>query len=571
MNGKYSLNTYLINKNNKIVNTSSCNEFEYLYNMKDFLPNQQEYIRIYNDTGKDIYNSSSTLFYDICEVLTGENNTDIVVNDRRERYNKTIKCSEGCIYNGIDEHFYSKCKCTALSANKTFNYLEDSVFTIFYNSNIFLVACYKNIFKFNIVKNYGFLYFTSISAIWIVTLLIYKCYSYTIIKINYKKLIYNDAIDLNDKSIINHDRLSINSRSDNNPLNVGQGDFKEFDNNNNTNNKKITNDIDILKIDNDHNKDMSKNNNNSISGLSSPDKLLNTRKRFVFNKQRNNIIYPNKNTNTNNLKHTEIDYNELNSKNNKSNVDYRIKNKNPSIKDNNSLLINNFTSERKMIAVNDKLPVKKLLLNNNKNTNTLKLELAKARRITIGEDKKSFIDGIIVNINDKTTQSKENLKAIIRNQIPNKVLVQTSYDMTKAPIEVQLNIDKSNFFIFFLKEIKNNHEFISLFFFTSIINPFFVRFSVFIFALSIKLGLNALFFSDNYIKEQTSYRLKYGENSTDYWFVISKQMFRVLWPMFISIILKNLINVIIIVPKKHVKELNSYLATQNSDKIVEGR
>ncbi len=62
----------------------------------------------------DIYNAESIAFNTRC-VRTNDfkTNGDTSVNFRRTKLyqNETIKCSEGCIYNGLDENKYVKCDC----------------------------------------------------------------------------------------------------------------------------------------------------------------------------------------------------------------------------------------------------------------------------------------------------------------------------------------------------------------------------------------------------------------------------------------------------------------------------
>ena len=69
----------------------------------------------------------------MCVTITGPNKTDIVVEERQEKYKISIDCANNCTYKGIDEHRYGKCECKKI--NNNYNFLRHSVFKSFLSSN----------------------------------------------------------------------------------------------------------------------------------------------------------------------------------------------------------------------------------------------------------------------------------------------------------------------------------------------------------------------------------------------------------------------------------------------------
>jgi len=149
------------------------------------------------------------------------------------------------------------------------------------------------------------------------------------------------------------------------------------------------------------------------------------------------------------------------------------------------------------------------------------------------------------------------------------IKVRTVNDFTKTPFKTQLEIDKRGFFKYYWDEVKYNHEFLNLFFYFSIINPHFIRISLFFLSLTLKLGISCLFFSDYYIKQQNQYKTMFGSNSTNGFFVFTQQFMRTLWPMFFSVLIKNLVNMLLFMPKKYIIELNENLV-ENPNCIEKG-
>jgi len=149
----------------------------------------------------------------------------------------------------------------------------------------------------------------------------------------------------------------------------------------------------------------------------------------------------------------------------------------------------------------------------------------------------------------------ENIKIKSTNPSPTKIIVSSA--MNALPILLQLEVDDKSFQKFYWYELLYNHEILNLFFYFSIINPFFIRFTILFISVSLKLGVSALFYSDSYIKESNEFKSKNGEN-TDWIFVFTVQFMRILWPILITIFVKNILNLIILIPKDLNTEMKDF-------------
>ena len=103
------------------------------------------------------YNQSSEYYNDICFSNTTNSNADIIIKDRRnefKKYNLSL-CEKDCEYNGYNlTTKKSICKCNTkinflffseISINK--NMLLDKFINIKNTANIYVVKCYKVLFK----------------------------------------------------------------------------------------------------------------------------------------------------------------------------------------------------------------------------------------------------------------------------------------------------------------------------------------------------------------------------------------------------------------------------------------
>ena len=114
--------------------------------------------------GYDIYNSNDAFYTDVCTPFTSEDNTDIPLEERKKAFYQNYSfCESGCEYNGINLAT-NKVNCTckvktevSMELNDfSFNDLGEKFKSVFSDSNIKVVKCYKLVFNFNnLIKNSG--------------------------------------------------------------------------------------------------------------------------------------------------------------------------------------------------------------------------------------------------------------------------------------------------------------------------------------------------------------------------------------------------------------------------------
>ena len=182
---------FIFDSNGKELDTSICDDSSIIIK-KPINDNENidlETAKYYSEKyGIDVYNSSEEEFNDICTQFTSQNNTDVIIKNRREDYYQNVSfCEKNSVYLGVNysdytaicsysstenksyelflqalEYKNSSCSC----GNKTLdnimnNYdLENNVKNEFlstlYSSNYHIIKCYKLVFKFKIIiKNIG--------------------------------------------------------------------------------------------------------------------------------------------------------------------------------------------------------------------------------------------------------------------------------------------------------------------------------------------------------------------------------------------------------------------------------
>ena len=107
----------------------------------------------FSNEGIDIFNASDKFFNELCFAYSTENNTDVIIKDRRKDFFKNVSfCSDGCEYEGIDYKTKKvKCNCEIYLPDEEippFNDINDFTEDIF-SSNIAIVKCYKSLSKIN--------------------------------------------------------------------------------------------------------------------------------------------------------------------------------------------------------------------------------------------------------------------------------------------------------------------------------------------------------------------------------------------------------------------------------------
>lgn len=112
------------------------------------------------------YNASSEYYNDLCYPHTTDQNTDIILEDRRDEYvnNNMSLCEENCIYSGYNTQTKNvQCKCDAKITFRLIIDIEidkDHLYNQFTQlqklTNFYVIKCYKLLFcKEGIIYNIG--------------------------------------------------------------------------------------------------------------------------------------------------------------------------------------------------------------------------------------------------------------------------------------------------------------------------------------------------------------------------------------------------------------------------------
>ena len=165
-NSAYNNYTYEIytTSGEKIEDLSTCEnsniEISYSVSSLDLI-NYQEAL-ILSEQGYDIYNLSSSFYYDIC-LSANINGSDLTLSIRQQEiYPNVSLCQNDCSYNGFDlENKRVNCICNGEETTKNEDFKEevDQNFFIYLVDmiNYQIITCYKNLFDIkNFYNNFGF-------------------------------------------------------------------------------------------------------------------------------------------------------------------------------------------------------------------------------------------------------------------------------------------------------------------------------------------------------------------------------------------------------------------------------
>ena len=241
----------------------------------------------------NIYNESDEFFNDICFPFNYQKKSDVLLKDRRTNFFLNISlCENGCVlkkFNFNNDTISCECNITIFKNPKSFflgSFKEDfdTIIKIFktelYNSNFFIVKCYKLVFNIKYLKdNYGFFFQITLFAFNIILFLIYSQKFKISMLINYLINIYKRS-----------------------------NSFYFINDNDNNFNSFFVSDVSKFKFLNDNSKNMISCSNNKDKSIYDFDNkyYLKLRK----NKTKNNSIHINNNFSTDmNLKNKNLNNN----------------------------------------------------------------------------------------------------------------------------------------------------------------------------------------------------------------------------------------------------------------------
>ena len=405
------------------------------------------------------YNSSSDYYTDKCYPYTTINSTDIILEDRLNEYisNNLSICESNCEYSGYDTRKKKViCDCSAKTSfslipgyrfNKT--KLIDN-FKIKGKLNLFVFKCYNSLFtKEGFTENIG--------NYVIISIIIYYSFSRYFFFIKGFYLFKQRIIKL------------INIRNEN----IIQNNINYNINENMVNNINKKNDeIDNITIDENI------NDNNNIN-----DNDIKNSNTIIIDKNINDNKYLFKNNRLNNNFNTSKTLSERYFfKKNPPKKKVKIKKKKkPNIRNVSSLNIINANGTNNILIYHKNDISPKNNISNNSSINKI--------------NKNSVLSSYskeIININ--------NNKKIQISEF-NEYNYYNDYELNHLTFKLALEIDKRNYFQYYLSLLKTNHIIFFTFFNYNDYNSFLIKTCLLLFSFSLYFTVNTLFFTDSTMHE----------------------------------------------------------------------
>ena len=432
----------------------------------------------------DSFDPTDNFFNDICYPFTNENNTDVIIKDRRNDYYQNISfCEKNCYFQQINFTEISiECSCNDSSSydfnNLNFNNVKNAFISEIYPVNIFVVKCYKLFFSIKYIKiNLGWWLLLSIIIIEIIIFILFFYYGFKqIIRI---LLVYQPKDNIN------------------------------FDNNNNENKN---NNLLLLTDPSYNNKNKKKSNDNSI--INNPPKKINLLDSYDFNSS----ISENEPNKNNSNKKDEKEY-KINGglKNHKKSMDSNfnlISKENEQNKKNKSnkrvIFFDNYDRNKYNINNNEKKN------NDSKKISSKSLFLKKTQIIDIDDKSKTsyktnkiyvynnidylktenmdLLTNKIEDNNETNINDKEKLKS-------NKILYLSYDEIFELNYEESLEYENRTFFQIYWWYLSIQHIIINTFISKNFLEIRYVNIFFFIESIALEMMLNALFYDDVYINK----------------------------------------------------------------------
>ena len=470
----------------KPLDLSLCNNAQIdIYppiNIDEDIINLAKYLK---KQGYDLFNSYDSFYNDVCSPFNSYNDTDVILNDRRNDFyvhNITL-CEENCNYQSFDlETLKAKCECNVkpevLSDSKKVKFSPNKIFENFYKvekyANIKVVICYRQVFnKERLKKNYGSYIIMGIGVLFIT-------------------LMISNFLTINKKA-----KFIINKLINQSQSMIKQLNLKEMEKNKEKSNKQKNTKTEVNKKLNKDNLSLNKRkNNSSISKLKLNDKENNNKK-------------PNKNKINNPKKKHQIQKNKFN----KNEYDFSINKKNKySKKIEKYVIINNYNSVN---SVNEKFLKKTNIKNiiSKKKFNSNQLTELKEERKDI-----NIIDKIILYI-----PKKERIKFF------------NDDELNSLEYKLALKIDFRTYLQFYYSLLKQTHLILFTFVVKNDYNLFLLKLCLFLISFSLFFFMNALFFNDD-----SMHKIYEDEGKYDFLYQIPQMLYSTIVSQVLGSLLEKL-------------------------------
>jgi len=530
------------------------------------------------ESGYNLFDPNDTFYNDICATFTTQNDTDILLYDRRmDIYQATVNislCQEGCdfqSYNALTKKV--KCDCSVQSSQintdmSELKFDKNEMLEQFYetldNSNFRVLRCYKLIFNYKILKrNIGCIIMTILLALFEILIILYliigtKKVSEFIQTIIRNKYFPNDNNSSKNKLIQKTKKFeNINKNS------------KKYDNTNNTEiknkknlNRKISNEKKKTLTKKNKRKTVTYDNNLQLEGIRNI-----TKKRTCLNINRKMKIkgVPPKRRNTFRKKSKKYEESNLESQlklSSKKTGDFPISQdnsinlKNLNEKNNPKLLYERKDKKKKS-------KINKLNIFKKNNYNKEVKSLSKSRKSTMvlstrRQSRKIYkekdLDSYKNNKKKKSFDKKEKLKEEFNNL--------NVAELNKLEYKKAILLDKRTYWQYYCSLLKKKHLILFTFLPTNDYNVMSLKVSLFLVSFSLYLNVNAFFFNDD-----TMHKI-YEENGV---FNIIAQIPKILYSSLISSFINMILKALSLSERDilKIKEEKSMVRTVKKSKKIE--
>lgn len=515
----YETSSTLLNGKGEIIDSSVCNNFTVKnpINIDSNSFNLQEYLDAKEKYGYDLFDPKDKFFTNICTPYDNKNGTDLTMEDRKLKFDKTLYCRSSTkdgIPEKIDENGYLSCVYENLP-DKAKGGLETKIFDDLINGNYEVFLCIKLIFN-EFTKNYGWFCFIGFTSISVITIVLHL-FLFDVSK-NSDKIFESDAI-----TVV--------------PLNMGLPDVNintcghhvdKFDSN-----SKIIH-LELVNEENEIKKDKC---SDRIKLIKFKTKMSHDNFKFNYNEDKKRNVNVNTSFTINSNEYfmkspLNVGINDTNSHENESFNRENLNEEYLSINGHNNHITNNFVTsnyENKNKIYNGKLK---------DFSNKLNLE-----------------NCISLYIESKVSSKKE--KSCKFCDVDDTIVPKTLNDYSKLNENLELDRDNRNCFQYFWDDLKQSQNILNLIFITSIIQPFYIRMLMFSLSMSLEFFLNAFFFSFNSISNQTDYKIKNGK-ITIIWKILN-ELGQSIWPAIITCIIMGFINLFFSASEEDILELKKGL------------
>ena len=492
--------------------------------------------------GYNLFDPNDSFYNDICAAFTTENDTDILLYDRRmDIYEKTINislCQEGCVFLSYNSETKKKeCDCPIQVEDiktNTFelqfeaNDLVEEFYDVLKNSNFRIMRCYKLPFNPKIfIKNIGSILMTIILLIFLSLIIFYLAKKTNYIKFYIQSIIKSRNIEnKEDQSNLSNNIYypKINDLNSLVPKSI--------------NNSELIKEIKIEpKKRKNKNKKMIKKNtlssiNNEISNntdhKNSPPKRKNPNKTedcFLDSENKNSNDQTNdKNNNYKFNKYTNI-------------PNPPMVNNNEEIKNEDNAIKNNEIPNNQMDNIQEKRDEKN---NNNeakKSSLKHKVKKKKVKKASLRNKTSGKNVGFAENSLEKKKENDiNNIKVYekIENQNIN-IEKLNDQEMNTLEYEKALQFDKRNYFQYYYSLIKKKQLILFTFLPTNDYNIMALKISLFIVSFCLYFTINTFFFSD-----KTMHKIYKDNGSFNILYQIPQIFYSSIIPTIINMILKTL-------------------------------